>query len=164
MADRGARLVWLSPELSGGQLARLGGAVEVPVGVAIYGRQEVMVTEHCVLAAEGECSRRCGSCGRRRGFRFLKDRKGYRFPVRTDPTGRSHVYNAIPLDLAGSLADVLDAGVSAVRLDFVTETTEECVRITGQVRQALDSALAGVSVGQPLVQPSTTGHFFRGVK
>lgn len=163
LAGLGAQLVWLSPELSGVQVAQIAQSVHTTLGAAIYGRQEVMVTEQCVLAAEGECDRGCGSCERRSQPRFLRDRKGYRFPLKTDSMGRSHLYNAIPLDLSVALPKLVEAGVTAFRLDFVTETAEEVDRVTRAMRSSLEAALAG-RPGEPVTTPATTGHFFRGVR
>ena len=164
LSQLGAELVWLSPELSGSQIATIAESSSVPLGIAVYGRQEVMVTEHCILMAEGECDVRCATCERRAQPRFLKDRKGYRFPVMTDVTGRSHLYNAVPLDLVSAIPEQLSNGIRAFRLDFTIESPDEIDRITGQVRRTLDAALAGSDVAEPLVQPATTGHYFRGVR
>jgi len=159
----GARRVWLSPELTGAQLAAVAGASRVETGTAVYGRQEVMVTEHCVLMAEGECDRRCGSCARRAGERSLKDRKGYLFPVRTDITGRSHVFNSVQLDLADSLADVLATGVSAIRLDLHTVSPASAARAVARVRDALTAVSAGRPSSAVRDGQATSGHFFRGI-
>ncbi len=164
LAQLGAGLVWLSPELSGTQIATLAADPSVALGVAIYGRQEVMVTEHCILMAEGECDERCATCSRRAGTRFLKDRKGYRFPVLTDITGRSHLYNAVPLDLVAVVPQLVEAGVHALRLDFTTESPDEVARITERTRRVIREARPGGSLAEPLVQPATTGHYFRGVR
>ena len=129
LADIGASFVWLSPELSSRQVAEVVKSSPVPSGIAIVGRQEVMVTEHCVLMAEGECRERCESCKRRKGWRFLRDRKGYSFPVRTDLAGRTHIYNAVPLDLTHALPEVLATGVAALRLDLETERANSAAAI-----------------------------------
>jgi putative protease len=84
LADLGGSFVWLSPELSSRQIAQVAIESPVPVGVAVVGRQELMVTEHCILMAEGDCGQRCETCKRRSGWRFLRDRR-YSFPIRTDP-------------------------------------------------------------------------------
>ncbi len=163
LADIGASFVWLSPELSSRQVAEVAASSPVPSGIAIVGRQEVMVTEHCVLMAEGECSRRCDSCKRRKGWRFLRDRKGYSFPVRTDLAGRTHIYNAVPLDLTHALPEVLATGVAALRLDLETERANSAAAIVARVRQGIKDALAG---REPVHQDRsgvTSGHFFRGV-
>ena len=136
----------------------------VPVGVAVAGRQEVMVTEHCVLMAEGECSRRCTSCSRRLEGRVLRDRKGYEFPVRTDTSGRSHVYNSVPLDLTAALPEVLELGVSALRVDVGALSAGAAAAEVARVRTALDAAVAGRTLPAPADRSGvTSGHFFRGV-
>lgn len=123
-----------------------------------------MVTEHCILMSEGECDKRCGGCERRGTARILRDRKGYRFPVMTDLQGRSHLFNAVPLDLSMELPDIVESGLAAVRADFTIESPEEVARIVSRLRRALDSISAGAPVCEPLVQPGTTGHYFRGVR
>jgi len=162
--DIGASFVWLSPELSSRQITEVAAASPVPVGTSVYGRQEVMVTEHCVLMAEGECAQRCESCKRRQGWRFLRDRKGYSFPVRTDASGRTHIYNSVPLDLTHALAEVLSTGVDAIRLDLETERANSAAQIVASFRQSLQDVLAGREMPQTSRDRVTSGHFFRGVK
>lgn len=163
-ADMGASLVWLSPEMNGEQIARIATRSGVPVGVAIFGRQELMITEHCVLMAQGECDRACITCDRRRSVCWLKDRKGYRFPVRTDESGRTHVYNSVPLDLLDVVDEVLDKGVSALRLDLETFTSSEAVSAVKRARRALDMGGGAKSEHRDHGRSArTTGHFYRGI-
>jgi putative protease len=164
VADLGARLVWASPELSGRQLADLATGSPLPVGCVVWGRLELMVAEQCALQAAGECSRLCATCDRRDGWWRLRDQKGYEFPVTTDPSGRSHIMNAVTLDLTRALDEIVAAGVAAVRLDFCDEGPVRAAEIT----RAVGAALRNVADGgdppvAPLVEPSTSGHFFRGV-
>ncbi len=163
LAELGAGFVWLSPELSSRQVTEVVAGAAVPVGIAIAGRQEVMVTEHCILMAQGPCSQRCGGCKRRQGWHFLRDRKGYSFPVRTDAAGRSHVFNSVPLDLTHALAEVLATGVSALRLDLETESVNRAAAEVARVRQALQDTLAGREPARKDRDRVTSGHFFRGV-
>ena len=58
----GARLVWLSPELTLGQIADLAQNAPCELGLTIMGAQELMVTEHCLLMSEGPCDERCDVC------------------------------------------------------------------------------------------------------
>ncbi|MDO9556578.1 MAG: DUF3656 domain-containing protein [Coriobacteriia bacterium] len=161
----GAASLWASHELTASQLTALCVGSPVPVGVVVYGRVELMVAERCVLQNAGGCTRKCDSCEHRIHAWVLRDEKGYEFPVLTDITGRSHVYNAVTLDLARALGDVLATGVSAVRLDFTIEDAAEHARIVSAYRAMLDVALAGgASVAEPIVAPATSGHFFRGVR
>jgi putative protease len=161
----GASTVWLSPELTGRQIADLAEGSSVPLGTAVWGAQEIMVTEHCVLMAEGPCSRECRQCRRRTNERFLLDRKGYRFPIRTDLAGRSHIFNSVPLDLVPALGEVLGAGVSAIRLDLQTLTAHEAVAQVRRVISALETTGPATAGSDRTASDSrtTTGHFFRGL-
>jgi U32 family peptidase len=164
LAGLGARHVWLSPELSGHQIAEVTAASPLPTGVTVYGRQELMVTEHCILMAEGECDRRCGTCDRRAGRRVLRDRKGYEFPVVTDVTGRSHLYNAVPLDLASELGELVSAGVSAVRLDLELDSAQDAASVTRRFRDVLERLSAGIEPpARDKSAATTSGHYFRGI-
>lgn len=164
LAGLGAKRVWLSSELSGRQIAEIAADSSCEVGTAIYGRQEVMTTEHCVLMAEGPCDRECRACARRGRSHSLRDRKGYEFPVRTDITGRSHLYNSVPLDLTAALPELLEARIGALRIDLDTETPQQAAAIVRSVRKALDAALAGAPL-PPVARDgkTTSGHFFRGL-
>jgi putative protease len=164
-AELGATGVWASPELSGRQLASVVAGSPVPVGVVAAGRLELMVAEHCVLQAAGECDHRCAGCARRAGVWVLRDRKGYEMPVTTDADGRAHIYNAVPLDLSRALPELLSSGVSAIRLDLQSSDVEDAARVTRAWRVRLDAALKGSPVPEtPVSEPSTSAHFFRGLR
>ncbi len=164
LAERGVELVWLSPELSREQIAMIARSTGTAVGIAVAGRQEVMVTEHCVLMALGECGRTCEECARRRGAWSLRDRKGFEFPVRVDRSGRSHVYNAVPLDLTRAIDEAVATGIAAVRIDGVTEGAEWVAERVVAVRRALDRPRRHDAPQRRRGAGSTSGHFFRGVE
>jgi U32 family peptidase len=164
LAELGASFVWLSPELSGRQIAEVAGRSPLDVGVTVLGRQELMVTEHCVLMAEGDCTRSCATCERRAQPRLLRDRKGYEFPVVTDVSGRSHIFNSVTLDLSAVIPDILSAGVSALRLDLELETPDDAARHTRDFRQLLERLAVGVAPpAREKGAQTTSGHYFRGV-
>jgi len=162
LAELGAGLVWLSPELSGRQIAAVCSATRTGVGMSVWGRQEIMVTEHCVLMAEGECDRRCGACARRGAARGLRDRKGYEFPVQTDITGRTHVFNSVRLDLTAALPEIIESGVAALRVDVHTESPRDAAAAVAAVVAAREAVMAG-RVSAERRAGSTSGHFFRGL-
>jgi putative protease len=161
MSRMGAERVWLSPELRLEQVADTIHSSAVSCGVAVYGRQELMVTQHCVLGVGG-CTKACATCDIR-GWSSLRDEKGYEFPVTSDLSGRSHIFNSLPLDVVHAMGEILDAGVDAVRIDLTTETAAESREVIGRVRAAADAAVARVD-GPPRAEGTTTGHFFRGVQ
>lgn len=165
LADFGATSIWASPELSGRQLASLVAGSSLPVGVVVAGRIELMIAEHCVLQAAGECDHRCAGCARRAKRWVLRDRKGYEMPVTTDIHGRAHIYNAVPLDLSRALPEIVAAGVAYVRLDLQSEEPLEAARITSAWRERLDAAARGTALPDvPVTDPSTSAHFFRGLR
>ncbi len=162
LVRRGARLVWLSPELSGHQVADIAARSRVPVGIALSGRSELMVTEHCILMAQGPCDQHCSACARRAQLTALKDRLGYCFPVQTDPAGRSHLYNSVPLDLVAALPEIVEAGVAAVRLDTLLLPSRALSQEVARVRRSL-VATFGSGELEMISGMVTKGHFFRGV-
>jgi putative protease len=164
LAELGASEVWASPELTGRQIASLVASSSVPIGVLAGGRIELMVAEHCVLQSAGACSHACASCPRRRQAWTLCDRKGYLMPVATDSAGRAHIYNGVPLDLSRAIAELLDAGVASVRLEMWTEHATEAARVTSEWRARFRRAASGKQLPlTAIVEPSTSGHFHRGV-
>lgn len=162
MADLGAQRVWLSPELSLVQIEELGDMAPMPLGLTIMGQTELMVTEHCLLMSQGPCNQKCAECARRKSPHFLKDRKGYEMPVITDCTGRSHLYNAVQMDVAHLMPEIIGAGVSTVLVDTtlmnVKETTEKVARA---VRARDIAQKDGNKVAK--AEGATSGHLFRGV-
>ncbi len=166
LGSLGARLIWASPELTGGQLATLVAGSPLAIGVVVAGRTEVMVARHCLLQAIGPCAHMCPTCARRERSWRIVDRKGYGFPLIVDPTGRSHLFNAVPLDLVRVLPQLRSIGIAAIRIDITTEPLEEAVRLVAALAYARDAAVRGRAASQPepLFPEATTGHYFRGVR
>lgn len=161
----GAELVWLPPELSLGQIQDLAEDKPTRLGLTIVGANELMVTEHCLLMSQGPCDRNCTECARRKSPHYLQDRRDYEMPVVTDCCGRSHLYNAVPLDLTHLLPDLLSAGVDTVMVDATLMNVQETTDAVKRTLHARDLALRdGSAVGKPQGGGTTTGHIFRGVQ
>ena len=163
LADLGVSRVWLSPELSLSQIAELSQGKTASLGLTVSGAAELMVTEHCLLMSQGPCNRNCTDCPRRKSPHFLRDRKGYEMPVVTDCCGRSHLYNAVKLDLTHLMPDLIKAGVDAVMVDATLLNVEET---TAAVRRAVRARDVALKNGDALkkLDGGTTGHIFRGVE
>ena len=125
-------------------------------GLFIMGAQELMITRHCVLAALGSCSQNCKSCERRQKNHYLLDRKGYEFPVITDKTGRSHIYNSVSLDLCHSIPELRDAGIDSFLVDTTLMDSKESEKAIKRATEALKSQV-------DKLPNTTTGHLFREV-
>ena len=162
MSDLGAQRIWLSPELSLVQIEELGEVSPVPLGVTIMGSTELMVTEHCLLMSQGPCNQKCATCARRKSPHHLKDRKGYEMTVITDVTGRSHLYNAVSLDIAHLAPELIQVGVSAFMVDTTLMNVSETTKKVQRAVRARDIALkSGDKVSK--AEGATSGHLFRGV-
>ena len=162
LAERGVSRVWLSPELTLGQIDDLARTTPIPLGLAVIGSQELMITEHCLLMSQGPCNQQCETCPRRSVAHKLVDRKGFDFPVVTDLLGRSHLYNGVQLDIVQNLPDLVDIGIDAVMVDTTLMDRKGTSEAVGRAVRARDLALSEHrAVGK---RPgTTTGHLFRGV-
>ena len=161
-SEFGANRVWLSPELTLRQIEEVAKDAPVELGVLLIGAQELMVTEHCMLMSQGPCDENCAVCPRRKSPHALLDRKGYEFPVVTDAMGRSHLYNAVELDIASSMPELLAAGISSYMVDATLMNAEETAHAVGRAIRALHVAQ---NDGNAIAKmPNTTsGHLYRGV-
>ena len=125
-ADRYRALGLCSLTLSFEQrLARIRDQRKVlPSEIIVYGRLPLMITQNCIYRArDGKCTR---SCEARSG---MVDRKKARFPVLRAYGCRNEIFNAVPLWLVPQRSELEHSGAWALRLNFVTETPEECVRV-----------------------------------
>ena len=120
------------------------------------GPQELMITRHCILMSMGPCDQNCKNCERRSKDHFLLDRKGYEFPVVTDKTGRSHIYNSVSLDLCHSIPELRDAGIDS----FLIDTT---LMSSGEAEAALSRANQAMLSQVEKLPNKTTGHLYREV-
>lgn len=160
----GAERVWLSPELSATQLSELARYTpsQVTLGVKVYGAQELMLTEHCVLSSQAGCNEECRTCKKRRVSFALKDRKDYLFPVVSDELGRSRIYNSVTLDLVHEVPALLKMGISSFLIDATFLNVEQTAQAVGRLSKALELAItSGSSISK--MPNTTTGHFHRGV-
>ncbi len=159
----GAEGIWLSSELNLTQIAQLAEDAPVALGAKVYGAQELMVTEHCLLTSQGPCAETCATCSRRRVPFSLKDRKGYLFPVVTDEAGRSHLYNAVTTDLVPELPALIRCGITRFMVDTTLMDVEQTSQAIGRVKHALKLALdSGETV--PKMPNTTSGHLHRGIQ
>ena len=162
VAKLGAQRVWLSPELSLEHINELGQESSIPLGITVVGHHELMTTEHCLLMSQGSCAEKCTECPRRKSPHYLKDRKGYEFPVITDCLGRSHLYNAVEFDIAHMVPELLRAKVSSLMIDTTLMNVAEVTKAVERVVRARDIGIKS-SDKVSKKEGATTGHIFRGV-
>ena len=162
LADMGVSRVWLSPELTLGQIDDLARQTPIELGLIVSGAQELMITEHCLLMSQGPCNQQCATCPRRSVAHRLVDRKGFEFPVVTDVMGRSHLYNGIELDIAQNIVDLIDIGITTVMVDTTLMDKKGASDAVGRTLRARDLAMSEHRAYSKRPK-TTTGHLFRGV-
>ena len=93
--------------------------------IIAYGRQPLMVTEHCLIRNRtGECTCHLG------GITKLTDKTGAEFPIiRDGDSCRSVLLNGKKLSWLDRQDDLAKLGVWAIRLSFTTENAKEVDRI-----------------------------------
>lgn len=100
MRGLGAGRVYVPAELLGNDKERIAELAAEPdvLGPIDADRPELMVSEHCLLTAEGVCATdatgqvHCRDCSRRRQTRSLVERDGTRLPVAVDACGRTRIF------------------------------------------------------------------------
>jgi putative protease len=145
--------VTLSPELSLKEIGDL--ACHAPVECIIHGFFPLMVSEHDLVG--GLFS------GKRPDDIFLKDEKGYEFPVTNDIHNRTYIMNSRELCMLDYVPDVIKAGVSCLRIEARTYDPGMTAKITREYREAIDDAVSGKKSEKRCTGAYTNGHYFRGV-
>jgi len=94
---------------------------------------------------------------------FLKDEKGYEFPVMNDAHYRTYIMNSRELCMLDYVPDIIKAGVSCLRIEARTYDPKMTGKITGDYREAIDDAVSGTKSEKRCTGTYTNGHYFRGV-
>lgn len=123
----------------------------------LYGRIELMVSEHCPIGSTfggKTASKKCSGACTKDKF-MLIDRKEEQFFINTDSYCRSHIYNSSILNLIPNLNDISKLKVSSYRIDFIDEEYEECMKVLeAYKKQVWNFDFTGY----------TRGHYKRGVE
>jgi putative protease len=165
--QEGAQMAVISPELTLEELKSV--AFHGPAECIVYGRLELMESEHCLIGGllgndKGQCSAPCRS-----GKFTLVDEKNYEFPLLMDYQCRMHLLNSRSLCMLEFVPKILESGVSSLRVETLgMENSDEIRRVTRAYRNAIDAYIETGKQEQEncekLGRGFTTGHYFRGVQ
>lgn len=152
LASEGASLATASLELQLSQIRQLCSTASVPISIVVHGPLESMITKHCMFRDQG-CRYQCQS----NAPLYLRDKKGFRFPVYFDRWCNMHIFNSRELSLLPHLEQVKGSGVRYLRIEGRTKDPEWIRSVTDLYRRGL----SGEAVA--LQGEFTKGHYFRGV-
>ena len=145
--------VTLSPELTLKEIEGI--AAHNPVECIVHGLFPLMVSEHDLVGGLFP--------GKRPESLFLKDEKGYEFPVMTDTHNRTNILNSRELCMLDYVPDIVKAGVSCLRIEAGTYDPGMTGKITREYREAIDDVVSGTKSEKRCTGAYTNGHYFRGV-
>ena len=167
LLEKGAEMAALSPELTLEELKEV--ASYGPVECIVYGRLELMESEHCLagglLGEKGDkCSAPCSS-----GNFKLIDEKNYEFPLLMDYQCRTHLLNSRSLCMLEYVPAFIESGVSSLKIETLgMNDAEDIRRITEKYRKAIDAFYKPEEKTKEKCEDMgkgfTTGHYFRGVQ
>jgi putative protease len=167
LLQQGAQMAVISPELTLEELKSV--ASHGLAECIVYGRLELMESEHCLTGGllgkdKGQCSAPCRS-----GKSTLVDEKHYEFPLLMDYECRMHLLNSRSLCMLEFVPEILESGVSSLRVETMgMDNPDEIRKVTRAYRRAIDTYLETGKKGpencEKLGKGFTTGHYFRGVQ
>lgn len=172
LESQGISRVMLSPEMTMEQLRQLddGGC---KTEFFVQGPLQLMVSEHCLLGATlGGRDRRdgtytpCSQPCRDKEQRFIRDEKGYSFPIKCDNACRMHIFNSRELCLLEELPELYAAGVDRAVLDLRSYPQQRTERLLDLYRDAVQDSYSFEEAKRrlpQLVKEYTKGHLHRGV-
>lgn len=140
----------------------------IPLEVYIYGEIPVMVMEYCPGSSIGECTGKCPTCVKNKGY--VTDRIGKRFLYKTDPfLQRTTLFNSDKLML-NDVSPLKETDVDTLRIGIMDETCEEISKlcdfyrkqwVEGNEKSFTNPADKLYETGE---NRFTRGHFYRGVE
>lgn len=175
LIEKRAQRITLSPELTMKQIKDINSKCNFPLEVLVHGVLPLMVSRHCILGsllgerAQKVCSKPCLKYRAR-----LKDRKGISFPIGVDAYCNMHIFNSRDLCLIDNLDEIIDAGVSSLRIDACLYTPENTGAIVKIYMEAMNRYFSNqytrefsVKAKNELLEYTkggfTKGHYFRGI-
>lgn len=159
----GFSAAYVSQEVTIPQLRDIASSASIPMGVYVYGRTEMMISEYCVINSlmGGIEKKKCPAPCMKHAY-LLKDGEGRCFPVKTDEWCHMHVQNCNVLDMRPYLSDLIKAGLTSFCLDFRGQEGS-IAEICKDYTDILHGKKSAPKPSDKDQKGMTRGHFFRGV-
>lgn len=166
--------VTLSPEMTMEQLRQLRSS-GLETEVFAQGAMQLMVSEYCAAGAlcggryhEGDKHTSCTRPCRKPGAQYyLRDEKGFTFPLRFDRACRMHVFNSRQHCLLKEIPELAKAGIDRLLLDLRLYPRPIARRLLDLYRMAVSDSLNFAEAKtriDTVMQDYTKGHLYRGVE
>lgn len=170
LCQQGVTSACLSPELNMTQLAAF---EDINKGeLIVHGDLIVMQSQYCMLGQAQAPGKKTCSLACRSGTYYIKDAKGYEFPVETDADCRFYIFNSRTLCMVEDLARILTLKPGSIRIEARRVLDTGIGPTVKLYRDALDRIEDGSKPDLRIYQqelraisnvPFTKGHYYRGV-
>ncbi|MDF2841490.1 MAG: hypothetical protein K0Q99_2262, partial [Clostridia bacterium] len=162
LKSQGLESVCISPELNLAQIKEVSHAVEVELEALVYGYQPAMITEYCPKTAVSECD----SCHNSNSDYGIMDERNKLFRIVSMGNCKTTILNSDVLCVYENLSNVIDSGISKLRLDFYIEKDHEVLQIVKAYKEKLNNL--GDNKKNDIIEERkksgyTKGHYFRGI-
>jgi len=168
--DQGVSRVCLSPELNFSQLQTFGDCDKVEL--LVHGELIIMQSQFCMLGdVLGEDKKKCMAPCVGKSY-YIKDSKGYEFPVETDSDCRFYIFNSRTLCMLEDLPRILALKPSSIRIEARRFSDLQLCHTVKIYREAINEVLNGSKPDLRAYQQElnainnssfTKGHYYRGV-
>ncbi|MFZ7120608.1 MAG: DUF3656 domain-containing U32 family peptidase [Eubacteriaceae bacterium] len=144
------KLAYLSVELNNNEIDYLTKNSVIDLGIFVHGNNEVMISEYNLIKLRGNNT-------------YLKDKRGYKFPVYTDNMDRTHIYNSKKTSLYDEIDKI--TGINKYRIDVTDESIDEVLYTIEGYNEKLKekSTTNKFELLTNKNEAITKGHFKRGV-
>ncbi|MEA4927028.1 MAG: U32 family peptidase [Syntrophomonadaceae bacterium] len=169
LARLGVAGMCLSPELNLEQLAEFGDLNNAEL--MVHGDLIIMESQYCLLGGVLGRGKKCTAPCAARSY-YLKDGKGFEFPVATDADCRFYVFNSRTLCMMEELPRIVALKPGSLRIEARVMPDGQLEAVTSLYREALDQVLNGNQPDLSLYKQElstvsnsafTKGHYYRGV-
>lgn len=162
LSELGAQTIWLSEELSLQEIiALIPSDSSSAFGIKVFGRNQAMISEHCVLQVANACIEDCKRCRLRTQELYLQDSEGNKYPVYTDVLGRSRIFDSKPLDIVEHIPQLLKAGVAKFLIDARGLDQVQLCDAIERVQSFTAQSRGDRNTIKPTQKPASyTGHLF----
>lgn len=158
--QRGAHRITTSYDMNRDQLVRLVQETDVQdLEVVIHQQMPMFHMEHCVFCSLLSPGTNKTNCGRPCDDHEVKlrDRVGREHPLKADIGCRNTLFNATPQSAAEAVHDLIQAGVSSFRIEFLDQDAKQAREILMLYQKLLAGEVTGSNVWQSLKASNRVG-------
>ncbi|MDF2891025.1 MAG: family peptidase [Clostridia bacterium] len=162
--ERGFGSLCVSPELNLSQIKELSKATPMQLEAVVYGYLPAMITEYCPSSAASDCDACGSSCNKNHG---IMDDRNKLFRLISLGNCKTTILNSDVLCVYDNLANVMESGISKLRMDFYNEEEKDILEIVKAYKDKMMNPWnnkENMAIEEIKNKGFTKGHYFRGIE